>query len=118
MTLRIRLIRALDEEIPVSPREFTVETRQASIAIARWKREHPDQSVTEGVVFEAVREALVRNWGVPAVVPLEAALHRVAQRICNRAQPLEGPAALAPEARVKVARRFSAGAAKKDSRVP
>jgi hypothetical protein len=81
MPLRTRLIRALDEEIPVSPREFTVEARQASISIAQWKREHPREPVIEVVVFEAVRGAMKETWGVAAIKNWDGALHRVARRL-------------------------------------
>jgi hypothetical protein len=91
MPLRTRLIRALDEEIPISPREFSVEARQASILIATWKREHPGEPVNETVVFETVRDVLGKYWGISSVAHWEAALHRVAHRMTDGADDLHQP---------------------------
>ncbi len=87
MPLRTRLIRALDDEIPASPREFSVEARDASISIARWKKEHPQQVLIEAVIFDALRDAFGKIWRAEEVRNWNGALRRVAQRVVTADEP-------------------------------
>ena len=86
MPLRTRIIRALDDEIPISPREFGPEARQTSVAIAKWRQSHPAEVLSESMVFDALREAIEITWGREAVANWAVALHRVARKIAEGEQ--------------------------------
>jgi hypothetical protein len=74
------LIRILDEEIQISPREFTVEAGHVAIAVGKWKRQHPGETLTAQIVYDILVRVFSEYWGAETAGYWADKLGKVAER--------------------------------------